>query len=246
MGIFEALLELIFPPRCFLCDELLSADENNVCHSCSIGRFLLENESVCEKCGRLILKGKRCSLCSTNVYAFDMGWGLLQYEGYVHSAIYRLKYSDRRDTGKAMGRFMAKKNGVKIKGLGIEAIIPIPLHKKRFKQRGYNQAAVIAKAISSELNIPMDEHVLNRIKWTVPQSKLSPKARKSNLEGAFLINKPVRYKRILLIDDIYTTGNTMHQCAKILKEAGIQHVYFYTVAIANEQKEEADNKVLNI
>lgn len=223
------LLHLVFPPRCILCDEVLDMLHEVVCEPCEINRFLNTGKK-CGICSRPLDFNGICDLCSSKREIRIPGYGLLAYEGIIHTCMYRLKYGGRQDVGKALGRMMAKYCPPSLKQ--VDAIIPIPLHKERLKERGYNQAEVLAYEISKELNIPLNTQDLIRVKNSKPQSQLSPQSRKNNLKDAFILNNAVDYKSILLVDDIYTTGNTMNTCAKILIEAGVEKVYFYTATIA--------------
>ena len=110
-------------------------------------------------------------------------------------------------------------------------VIPIPLHRRRQKIRGYNQTRILAEAISRITNIPMKDNVLARIKYTDPQKQLNDKERRRNIKGAFIVRKEVWGKKIVLIDDIYTTGSTLDEAAKVLYKAGAEKVYFLTISI---------------
>ncbi|MBD5105380.1 MAG: ComF family protein, partial [Lachnospiraceae bacterium] len=113
-----------------------------------------------------------------------------------------------------------------------EALIPVPLHKKRLQKRGYNQAAVFARAISREMGIPVYENFAERIRNTVPQKELSGQERENNLKRAFKIRQnDVKLKTIIIIDDIYTTGSTMDALALECKKAGIENIYCISLAI---------------
>ncbi len=121
-----------------------------------------------------------------------------------------------------------------------EAVVPIPIHKNKRKKRGYNQAELLAKELSTRLNLPCYSHLLQRVIDTLPQKQLSPQSRLNNLKNAFCIN-PDGLRRlpplsaVLLIDDIYTTGATMEVCARTLRNAGIQKVYIYSVCIGESR-----------
>ena len=113
-------------------------------------------------------------------------------------------------------------------------LIPVPMEKKKMKNRGYNQSEELAKELSKILQIPLSLNNLIKIKQTLPQIKLSAKERQENLKNAFSINNPeeLKNKKIFLVDDVYTTGSTMEECAKTLKESGAKQVW--GIAIARE------------
>ena len=121
-----------------------------------------------------------------------------------------------------------------IRGWNAEVIIPVPLHVKRLRTRGYNQAEVFARALSEEFGIPVDAHTLVRVRNTRPQKELSDVERKNNIENAFQTRiNSIKYKKVILVDDIYTTGTTINECADVLKRTGVEDVYFVTACIGN-------------
>lgn len=116
--------------------------------------------------------------------------------------------------------------------MGIQAIIPIPLHRSKMRKRGYNQAELLAKQLSECMGIPIEKDVLYRIKKTRPLKEMNGEQRHRNLKGAFAVSKSWNPRQnILLIDDIYTTGSTIERAAGILKKAGVKNVYFLTLSI---------------
>ena len=114
----------------------------------------------------------------------------------------------------------------------IDEIMPVPLHPSRKRMRGYNQAEILAAELSIRTGIPLRNNALFRIKKTVPQKELDDEGRRRNLMGAFGVSTDwIPCRNVLLIDDIYTTGSTVERCAKMLKKAGVQNVYFLTISI---------------
>lgn len=119
-----------------------------------------------------------------------------------------------------------------VKEWKIEEIIPVPLHRSRQRKRGYNQAQILAEEIGKKLEIPVKKDVVKRIQKTRPQKELGSRERIQNLKGAFGVSRSwIPKKCVLVIDDIYTTGNTIHRVAEVLKKAGVQKVYFLTISI---------------
>lgn len=119
-----------------------------------------------------------------------------------------------------------------VKEWKIEEIIPVPLHRSRQHKRGYNQAQILAEEIGEKLEIPVKKDVVKRIQKTRPQKELGSRERIQNLKGAFGVSRSwIPKKCVLVIDDIYTTGNTIHRVAEVLKKAGVQKVYFLTISI---------------
>jgi len=129
-----------------------------------------------------------------------------------------------------------------------DIIVPVPLHSKRLKERGFNQSFLLAHQINKKLSLPVIADDLQRIKWTRPQVELDWRERASNVKGAFTLidNEEIKGKEVLLIDDVYTTGSTVNECARVLKKAGAKKVYVATVArmlsVEVSRKETADYK----
>ena len=133
---------------------------------------------------------------------------------------------------KVFAEELAKRYGRQVYKWKIEEILPIPLHPSKQKKRGFNQAELLGRELGKQTGIPVNTEALFRVKRTKPQKKLDDKERGENMQGAFGVAKAWKAKNnVLLIDDIYTTGNTIHTAAKILKKAGVQNVYFLTISI---------------
>lgn len=143
-----------------------------------------------------------------------------------------MKYGNRREYGLAYAQELVRQYGGWIRRNNIQAIIPIPLHKKRRRQRGYNQADIIAKEIGRLMDLPVYAKMLLRCVQTRPQKELNDKERKNNLKKAFKIaENEVQLDHILLVDDIYTTGSTVDGAAHALREAGASSIYVVCVSI---------------
>lgn len=173
-----------------------------------------------------------CYDCSRNEYAFDGGRSLWLHKEPVNQSVYRFKYKNRRIYAEVFAKEMANQFIMQIKRWGIEVLIPIPLSKRKQRVRGYNQAAWLAAQLGEYLDVPVEEKTLIRRWDTTPQKKLSNKGRKRNLQGVFCVKPGWKSKKsVLLVDDIYTTGSTLHEAAKELKKSGVSHVYFLTISI---------------
>ena len=146
--------------------------------------------------------------------------------------MHQLKYHQRQEYGHFYGRYAAACAGEQIRLWGVEVLIPVPLHPKRMEKRGYNQAEIIAREIGRILRIPVDTKTVIRKINTKPQKELNDKERRINLRNAFAVTLPkLPWKKILIIDDIYTTGSTVDGVSLALKAAGAEQVYFLTIAI---------------
>lgn len=224
------LLRILYPARCPICDKVGS---NSVCGRC-IGKIEYVKEPVCKKCGKPISDEREelCNDCKYHSHNYMQGKALWVYKGPVKKSIHRLKYQNRREYAAVYAKELVNQYGDWIRRNKVQAIVPIPLHKKRRKERGYNQAELIAREIGQEMNLPVYHKMLIRCVNTRAQKELNDKERKNNLKKAFKIGKnDVQLRKILLVDDIYTTGSTIDAAAQTLQEAGISDVYFVSVSI---------------
>lgn len=224
------LLDYIYPPRCPLCDQISPEGFCGVCRK----KLIYIKEDYCLKCGKPLTDSRReyCDDCGRRPHIFIQGRALLSYQGPVKKSLYRLKYANKREYADVYGKEMAKKLGRWILQKRITKIVPIPLHPARRRQRGYNQAAHLAKSVGRRLGIPVDEKLIYRVRGTAPQKALTLQERRKNLQDAFEVKGKIRPgERILLVDDIYTTGSTVDAAAKCLKTAGKCRIYVLTTAI---------------
>ncbi len=218
---FINLIEYIFPPRCVFCNEILKA-----------GAPIY----ICEKCADKIDFYNNCindlSLPKDLKTYCDGMICVGRYSESLKESLRRFKFSNKPSYYRAFGTLIALKVQNTIKLDDIDLIIPVPLHKNRQKQRGYNQAELVAKHASKQLKIPFAENVLIKTSESKSQSVLSRKERFFNLEGLFYVNnaETIFNKNILLIDDIITTGSTVNQCCKVLKEAGASSIIAGVIA----------------
>lgn len=232
--------DMIFPVRCPVCDKPVPYYERKegICGNCRKKLPIILNNR-CYKCGRSIGKEEQelCQDCRTKgkVHFYTRGLSLCSYNDIMRESIYRMKYGGRKEYADAYGRLMAKQFCGAVKRAGVDGIIPVPLHPKRKNQRGYNQAAVLARAFGEEAGIKVYEDYVARIIHTPPMKSLSAQERQNNLKRAFKIGQnDVKLKVTIVIDDIYTTGSTIDAVAKVLIEAGVLRVYFITLAIGED------------
>lgn len=228
----EKIINIIYPNKCPLCGKVLEFDEL-VCKKCE-SELKYIREPICKKCGKQLLEEEKeyCEDCKKRIHYFDSGIGVFAYTGSIKNAIYEFKYKDMKVYGKFFGMKMAEYAKGYINHWKADVIVPVPVSKKKYLKRGYNQAEILAKELSKNCNIPMDATVLYRIKDTRPQKEMTRESRKKNLENAFIISgNVVKYKKVILVDDIYTTGSTIDECAKALKAAGVEKVFFISQTI---------------
>lgn len=232
------MLDLLYPPGCPFCQE--KQWHHEICLSCRQEVPVIESP-FCLCCGTSLNSQANsreqayCQDCSRRKFAFDNGRSLWIHQGRVMSALYLYKYKNCRMYGKIFAREWADKLKQQLMFWDVEVIIPVPIHPKRKRKRGFNQADILATELSNCTGIPYQAHVMHRIRDTKPQKGLSARGRLRNLDGAFgLSRKWQPCSRVLLVDDIYTTGSTLHYMAKLLKKAGVQKVFFLTVSIGQD------------
>ena len=206
---------MLFPPVCGICGKL---DKNSLCNKCKIR---LQKIALC----------KIENYKDTSSY-FDEHIYLFQYTGEIRETILKYKFNEKSYIYRTFLEFIKNNEEMCSQIKKYDIIIPVPVSKKRFKQRGYNQSALIAKNLAKTLNIDYKENVLIKIKDNKPQSEMGQDKRKSNVKDVYKIkNKEKIYqKKVLILDDIFTTGNTVNECAKVLIENSANNVGIFTIA----------------
>lgn len=212
---------------------MLKDGKLNFCDKCKKKVYYIKKD-YCLKCGKPVEDSSvsYCYDCSRRERAFDQCRSLYLYRGAVKMAMYRFKYSNRRCYSRV---FVDELIGVQkswLESIDAECIIPIPMYHRKEKLRGYNQAAVLSEILSKTLNIPVRNDVLARCKNTKPMKNLNHIQRRLNLENAFIYKGyGVKYTRVLLVDDIFTTGATFDMAAQVLKRYGVRQVFCVSVCI---------------
>lgn len=210
------ILNLIYPPVCGICGKIC---EESLCIKCSIK--IKEYQINYHK----IIKNK-------NSY-FNEVYSVLKYKDLIRNSIIKYKFCNNAYIYKTFSKIIL--NNKKICGFlkNYDIIIPVPMNNKKRRKRGYNQTELIAREIAKNIKaISLEKDILIKENETIPQSKLTKKERKKNVVGVFKIknNNKVLNKKVLLFDDIYTTGSTVTECSKILKEAGANKIGILTLA----------------
>jgi competence protein ComFC len=233
------LAELIFfPSDCELCSRLLEhPDERIVCRSCLQG-LKPRRTSFCLCCGKFFDDSGEphyCRACVMKRPAFSLHRSCGQYFGSLKDIIILYKYRGFRVLGNALAAFVLLALGREASlWWEVDSMIPVPLFPEKEKQRGFNQAAVLAKELARRKNVEMIERQLIKVKNTPPQTSLEAADRHRNLKGAFEVipNHRIKGKTVLLIDDVYTTGSTLQECSLALMKAGALEVRALTIAQA--------------
>jgi competence protein ComFC len=239
----NAAIDLLFPPHCVACHRLGAW----LCADCLEGIETI-HPPVCQQCGLPLLDSQpagagapSCKRCQKAPSHLD---GLLVYAyhtGPLRQAIHEFKYQDLRSLAGSLGRMMGEGwAALSPHNLRIDVIVPVPLHPTRQRQRGYNQAALLARELGAHLQRPVVEEVLVRVKATAPQVQLGAQERRKNVQNAFQCkDTSLAGKQVLLVDDVCTTGSTLESACAALREAGALSVWAYTLARAKPGPYEA-------
>ncbi|SDB06244.1 comF family protein [Eubacterium oxidoreducens] len=231
----KVLKTVVFPPKCPVCDKVIMGDARayargegiRICKGCA-KKLKWIQQPYCTCCGKPVRNERiqECGDCQRKKHFFDETRSLWVYEGEARKILERFKYFGRRDYGELIGKELARIYGGWLRKRGVDLIVPIPVSKKRMRQREYNQAALIARVVARETGIAYKENLLGRRVETLPQKNLNSIERKKNLENAFFLREnDVILKKVVLIDDIYTTGNTIDTAALVLKKSGACKVF---------------------
>ena len=219
-------IDLLYPPRCPGCNMI----GYRLCSSC-IEKISKVTPPFCRSCGRKVTRGDVCIHCQNNPPAITEVRSWSNYDEIVQKALQQLKYHRNLALGETFSDYLCEL--VINAGWVIDVITPIPLGRARQKMRGYNQAALLAKPVSYKLDILYEPKIVYRSRETLSQVNLSLNERRSNVAGAFQANGNLASgKRVLLVDDITTSGSTLNACAQALIIAGAMRVYGVTVARA--------------
>jgi ComF family protein len=239
-GIYDSVLALVYPQGCAVCGASVESRHDGVaCANCWAGaKLFADDEGLCWKCGTIteatVRKDRRamlrCRRCDAASFTAARACGL--YEGALRASVLELKREPH--VGRRLREIMMRAQR-RAPIVGSDLIIPVPLHAKRESERGYNQAAVLARELARVTGLEIDEHVLVRRTHTERhRGGMDARARRDSVAGAFEVPVPKHIcgRRVLLIDDVFTTGATVSECAAVLKSAGAADVFVLTIARA--------------
>jgi ComF family protein len=235
--LIERLFQFLLPPQCHFCEKFLDEGEEGICSVCLSEIHWIE-PPFCSVCGTPFVSGEirnhPCGSCLTKRKYFTMARALGTYEGSLQESIHQWKYQGKTTLTPFFGRWM-------VEGLYrywdpnlFDLLIPVPLHKERLRERGFNQALLLVKELSRRTGIPYRKRILQKVRPTIPQVNLSSVEREKGVKGSFhLVGKEeLEGKSILLVDDVYTTGATVNECSKVLLAGGAERVDVLTLAHA--------------
>lgn len=236
----EQILELVYPSNiyCIACGNLIDKTRPySLCDKC-IKEIHWISKNTCSICGKSLYPStdasEVCYECKGVQHSFDKGYSCAVYEGPVKEILSGFKYKGKSYMGNIIGDMMLDRAQGFIQDIDFQTVIPIPMHKSKKKSRGFNQSEILAKKIAFGLGKEYRNDILFKQRNTPPMSSLDSTERRINLHGAFQIgynkDEAIKDKDIMLVDDVYTTGSTLDECATLLKKSGTDKVFIYTFA----------------
>jgi len=231
VALLRGFVDVLFPPACQVCQ---TRGDFPLCAGCRAG-FPLIRPPVCQKCGRP-LRGPpdltfTCIPCRHRRTHFAYARAAGVYDGPLREAIHALKFGGRQALAEPLGRLIAEVVATDPR-MRVDLVVPVPLHPARLRERGFNQAELLAAEVAGYLSIPLRPTALRRVRVTPAQTGLGREDRRANVRGAFRSREPLEASTILLVDDVMSTGSTGIECAHALRHGGARQVVVATVALA--------------
>lgn len=232
------LAELIFfPSFCRLCQRLLDKpQERVVCQQCydSIRR---PAAAYCWRCGRFFAaEGEPylCLQCQRQAPPFSLHRSCTRYEGKMRELILLYKYAKLKVVGRRLANLALDFIREEEFWAGLEVVVPVPLHPQKQRERGFNQSLEIARVVGRARGLEVENKALIKIRNNPPQASLEAEERRANVKGAYQVKRKekIKDKVVLLVDDVFTTGSTIEECSRVLKQAGAKEVRALTLAQA--------------
>lgn len=238
------LVDWLYPPRCRACGSGISGrDAETLCSACW-PKIRLVSNPLCNLCGRPFFDASgadhSCAACLARPPYFvrARAWGCYprdeSAEHPLRQMVQKFKYGRKVSLGKPLGRLMAQGCEEFLRECQADLIVPVPLHPRRLRWRGFNQSLLLSRQVSRRYNVPVEPFALYRARETVPQTELTEDERRKNVRGAFAINagKSMKGRSVLLVDDVYTSGATVNECSRVLIRGGAREVTILTLARA--------------
>lgn len=245
MELAQKLLTRLFPSRCILCAQILSGQSVKghieICSDCF--KALPRNNTCCMRCALPLADDVSdnvlCGRCIQKLPAYDYSYSPFRYEDCIIKLVHQLKFAEKISYARTIGELLLimlqeklQENGDSILKNRPDCLLPVPLHKFRFRQRGFNQSIEIVRVIAKELGIPIEYDAIIRQRSTSAQAGLNAQQRQKNIKGAFSVVAEIKVKHVLIIDDVMTTGATVNELAKLLKSHGVERVGVMSIARA--------------
>lgn len=232
---------LLFPPRCALCDtELDAVHDARLCGAC---QFKLAPTAAprCPRCAlvlkQAIVTDAGCPQCVGERFYFSRAWAIGDYSGDLRDAVLRMKHAPEEPLSAALAEFVYRRLGTELRSVPPDLVAAVPMHWLRRWYRGTNSASILAEVLSKQIAARLASRMIVRRRFTRPQSGLSPAERLANVRGAFRLrrSKKVAGKSVLLVDDILTTAATTNEIARLLVKAGAREVGVVVIARADDR-----------
>ncbi len=223
-GFAKRVIDLLYPPQCVICSRGCVW----LCAACR-DSFILLGSSVCDRCGVPLVTGPLCARCQTHPLHIDSIRSVYRFEGKLRDTLHEFKYNGLRVLARPLGDLMGRQ--MDEYPVPVDAIVPVPLHPRRRRSRGYNQSALLAHDLGRLIGKPVVVRSLVRQRETVPQVSLGAAERRANVRDAFVCSNDVLQDRdVLLVDDVCTTGATLEACGVALHKVGAKSVHALTLA----------------
>jgi ComF family protein len=242
----QTLSDLVFPPACHFCDSPDVESGFEICADCaeSITRI---KPPICAQCGLPLAHNIThellfCGTCLTDPPAYGTARFGVAYEGHLRQALKNFKYNSELRLSPALGQLLSEAFFRYYDPEEFDVVVPIPIHRKKLLERGFNQAVILARKLSESTGIPLHRNCFKKIRDTPAQARLSKKERQHNLKGCFQVSRlnAIKDKRILLVDDVATTGSTIREAARTLHKAEAAQVSVLVLALTLPGKGEPE------
>lgn len=231
----HTLLDMLYPLKCPVCRQILPAQapDYTICPACR-STLPYVRQPLCVKCGKPIgdAGAEYCRDCEKGRHVFRQGRSTFVYEGRLREAVVRMKFHNQRIYVPFFAGEMVRQNRAFIRSVGQVQLLPVPMHPRKRRERGFDQCLLLAREIALLTGMTLCDDALVRTRYTLPQKGLSRQEREDNLRQAFAVeNTGSLGKRVLIIDDIYTTGSTIDAVSRSLLKAGVEETYALTLCI---------------
>ena len=239
MELVQRLLTNLFPSRCILCQQTVIEHAINhdieVCSGCY--QDLPHNDNCCSHCALPLaedISGVLCGRCIKKLPLFDYSYSLFRYEDEIIRLVHQLKFGEKISYARSIGELLLTTMVDRLlpeQGMP-DCVIPVPLHDRRLRERGYNQSTEIARVLAKKMDLPIAQGKVVRQRSTLTQTGLKADERQRNIKGAFKVVSELNDKHVLVVDDVITTGSTVNELAKALKKSGVERVGVLSIARA--------------
>jgi len=242
VNILRNFIDIVYPPRCHVCSDFLGNDDSEnqpifFCRAC-FADFRQISSPLCPICCTPFITDTQedhtCEDCLRKKPFFEAIYARYIYRGAIMEAIHQFKYGEKNFLSDSLGPLLSQFAEGLVEKSDNLLTMPVPLHPKRLRERGFNQSLLLARHVAEHLDTELDFLSLRRVRYTLPQTGLGKEERRKNVRAAFRVENPdaVKGMTILLVDDVATTGNTLNECARILTRSGCENVLCLVLARA--------------